>query len=438
MDISAYWQSIKKQSKELTGVKKMDSGIFHSSGIGGKLEDYIAAVKKGDPKKIEKTAAVALDKTQKYLDQIHKKEMKEGKKAMSAQELKSAKIVGDALEKIVDQLQKVVSGEALAGSFDGDATADAKDSADRYIDPKLKKAADAHMELRRKVSKEAPKLLASMKSDFAQAEKYAKLAEQGAKDAAKTKREGDTFNNRQAIDQAVRAVEEMQKLRKALEDDYKKNVVDGSSDFMKARQDFRDKHLLPDWMRDKYLRDSGALFLKGNEAALEMNKLRREFDQLIAAAEGEIDKAEQHSMAAVDPAKIVGKVDKITQDLEKAGDAVEKVVGQVSKLPDRIKQAMGFDVAAAEKLKQMDLYTKIVERETPKVVDALKTTKTLNARLKTFKSGAEDRDVVAAIGRAEEAMQAVAKSAEEFKTAHKDAVEKIQEAKVKLKSETVG
>ena len=99
MDISEYWKSIKKQSKAISGVKRVGDGLFNKSGIGPSLEKYTKAVKAGKPDKIMKEANAALIKVRAYLKTIHAKEM-QNKKEYSPAQLKSMAIIGTACEKI--------------------------------------------------------------------------------------------------------------------------------------------------------------------------------------------------------------------------------------------------------------------------------------------------------------------------------------------------
>ena len=139
MDIAEYWKSIKKQSKAISGVKRVDAGLFNKSGIGPSLEKYTKAVKAGKSDKIKKEANAALIKVRVYLKTIHAKEM-QNKKEYSPAQLKSMSIIGTACEKINIQLRDVLFDNAAAGSFAGDAGKDAKKSGDDFIEPKLKKA----------------------------------------------------------------------------------------------------------------------------------------------------------------------------------------------------------------------------------------------------------------------------------------------------------
>lgn len=430
MDISAYWQSIKKQSKELTGVKKMDSGIFHSSGIGGKLEDYIKAVKKGDARKIVKAAQVALDKTSKYVDQIHKKEMKDGKKSMSPKELKSAKIVGDALDKIIDQLEKVISGEALAGSFDGDATADARDSADHYIDPKLKKAADAHLAMRKRLVPESKAVLDKYKRDAAQVPTYVRLAKDGAAEAKTTKRSGLTHENQQAMAKCVRAVEEITKIIEAIEDYDAKNVQKGTTDFMIARQDFSKKDPLPDWFDGPYRKESQAHWVKVEANLKAAAAYIRELKGELTKAEASLDVAESNSMAAIDPAKLISKIEKLLKDVNNVYQTAYRCRDQVQGVPSTVEKMKVNGVIDPEIARlKVPMYEKQLVSTVQKFANQVKQAKTLRGRLDTILSGTEDSRVEASADPAQEQFADLAMMVKALPQLAKDAQRALAEAK---------
>ncbi|GMG81043.1 hypothetical protein LNKW23_02550 [Paralimibaculum aggregatum] len=394
MDISTYWQSIKKQSKELTGVSKIDSGIFHSSGIGGLLEDYIKAVKAGKPKDIQKKAEKALTKSEKYLNTIHKKEVKEGKKALNSAQLKSAKIVGDALEKIIVQLREVVSGDALAGSFDGDASEDVEKSADP-LDPVKKRKFEEHLALRQRMVGESKKVLAKYKADAKPIANLVRMANDGAKEAKASKRAGETFQNIQAVAKASRAVEEITEIIDGIKEWDKANVQNGSSPFMKARSNQPISNL-PKWY-EKEVGGEAHRVWKVVEATLkEASDYIRSLDAELSKAEAALDLAESFSMQGQDPAKLIAKIEKLHKDILSDHSKMGRTLEAARGTQNTIDMVVGDNTDRSFVKLKFDMNIKKLVQEAKRFSEAAKKCKTHRTRLNAILDSSEDRGVAEA------------------------------------------
>lgn len=394
MDISTYWQTIKKQSKELTGVDKINAGIFHGSGIGSSLEDYIKAVKTGDPKKILKAAGKAHTKAEKYLNTIHKKELATGKKAMKPNQLKSAKIVGDALEKIVEQLDAVVNGDALAGTFDEDAEIDAAKS-NEPVPPNVKKKSEENIALRRRMKAEAPKLLASYKTQAKPIDNLMKLAKRGAADAKATKQSGDTFNNMQAIAQAQRAAEEIAEIAETIKNHYSTNVVDQKSDYMKARGDVSKG--MPKWFQKEHAKVANPLWAAVDKVLSQILSFTRELSQSVSEAEAYAEVAESFSMQGIDPSKQLAKLEKLKSDVEKQKQLIDRELHRVKNVPKLIERLGDTSSPVGDRHKQSVSYVTDVTKRIGLVVGGIKQARTLRSRLSAIGTRAEDSAVLAAV-----------------------------------------
>ncbi len=431
MDISTYWRSIKAQSKELTGVKKIDAGLFHKAGIGSSLEDYIKAVKGGNARKILKAAKVAFKKAKSYSDTVHSKELKTGKKAMTDKQLKSAKIVGDALDKILAQLSDVISGDALAGSFDGDGAGDAARS-NEPLDPRLDREAKAHVTLRLKVAKDAKGYAAKYKSDAAPVSNYLKLAKKAADDAKSTKQAGDTFNNMQAQDIAARAVDEIQSILDGIAKHYNANVSGVTSDFMKARGDFGGKGDLPSWYRPDYMKGHNAAWAKVMTQVAEIDKIRSALGDAINQAQRFADIAESFSMQAIDPSKLVAKLTKIEADAEKIFKTVELAHTRVLNVEEMVGGIMTSQLDGPAKTKAIALREGDARKRIAQCVTGTKKIQEMVGRIKAIAGGAEDATVRDAAAAAAVPVRRAVTLMKNFKAEVATALKAISDAKEEL------
>ena len=397
MDISEYWKTAKAQSKALTGVAKLDSGVFHSSGIASSLEAYIKAVKGGKQAQIAKAAAVAYKKCNEYVTKIHKKEIMsaQGKKAMSQQQLKSAKIVGDALDKILEQLAAVISGQAVAGSFDGDAVQDAAASSDKP-DRILGQKAQAHIDLRNKVEKDAKKFLASYKAKAAPVANFLKIGQKSAADAQTTKKAGDTFNNIQAISNAQRASDEIASILKQIQDHYDANISSSGTDFMKGRMDFAGKDELPAKFRVTYMKEHNAAWGRVMTQANAINKLIVKIKASLEAANKFQDIAESNSLQAIDPSKLIAKLSAIETAADKAFKDTELARTRVLNVEENVRNIMTSSLDAPGKTKGIKLRSDDANKRIQQVVNGGKQSKELRARIDAITSNIEDASVLAA------------------------------------------
>ncbi len=397
MDISEYWKSIKKQSKSISGVKRVGDGLFNKSGIGPSLEKYTKAVKAGKPDKVMKEANAALVKVRVYLKTIHAKEM-QNKKEYSPAQLKSMAIIGTACEKINIQLKDVLFDNAKAGSFDGDAGKDAKISG---IDPKLKKAAEEHLDLRKRMVPESAKLLKKYRSQAAKVPNYLKIGKKGAAQAVASKRAGNTSDNIRAIDLATRALEEIQGILEPVSNDYDKNVKRDSSNIAQARKDLTGRVLnkLPEPYRTDYMRESGKYFKAMDQNGGAIAKLVNDLRNAVSEAESYLDVAEANSMGAIDPAKLIKKVKAIHVAAEKTKKDLELAS---SRLKDAGNKAM--DVANSSSLdfetKKKAIKTRIefFNKNYVRAKGLAKQERALKGRLSTIGANVEDRGVLDAIG----------------------------------------
>lgn len=433
MDISSYWQSIKKQSKELTGVEKINSGIFHASGIGSSLEKYIKSVNKGDEKKIAKDAKSALDKAEKYLNTIHKKEVVKGKKAMTKAQLKSAGIVTDALEKIVAQLKDVVSGNADAGSFDRDSDGDVYNV--------TMKAAEAHITLRKKVAVDAKGYIDLYRKQSAPVAKLIKLAEKAVRDAKTSQSKGQTQQNLMAMDTAERVVQEIEKIVAKIETHYKKYMLNGKSDFMVGRQDFSMGSVPKKYLAD-YKKRHNAAWKPVAQLGNAINEVRNGVTGDLETARQIRDEVESYSLRGVDPEKQVAKIEDIGKQAAKlegaAGNAAQRIEGGIRMMADAVKP----EIPAENLKKAIDLRGPEAQKRVAQVMEAVKSARKLQSRLEALTRNTETKTVLDA---GMKAMQPIArledlakKVAANYKTLN-DAMAKAKQIYAeRAKGETVG
>ena len=436
MDISNYWRTIKAQSKELTGVKKIDAGLFHKAGISSSLEEYIQAVKGGNVRKIVKAANEAYKKAKKYSETVHAKELKTGKKALTAKQLKSAKIVGDALDKILEQLADVISGKAIAGSFDGDGKGDAARS-NEPLDPRLERAAKAHVTLRLQVARNAKGYVAKYKSDAAPMANFLKLAKKAAADAKTTKQAGDTFNNMQAQDIASRALDEIEGILDGISRHYEANINRNGSDFMNARADFGGKDDLPSWYRPDYMKEHNAAWAKVMTQIGEIDKIRNMLSDVMDQARRFADIAESFSMQAVDPKKLIAKLKNIENDATKTFKDVELAHTRVLNVAENVTKIMNSALDGPGKVKGIALREDDAKKRIKQCIDGTKKVQEMVGRIKAISGGVEDASVGEAAAAAAAPVRKTVQLMKDFKAEVAATLKSISDAKATL-SDTVG
>ncbi len=397
MDISEYWKSIKKQSKSISGVKRVGDGLFNKSGIGPSLEKYTKAVKAGKSDKIKKEANAALIKVRVYLKTIHAKEM-QNKKEYSPAQLKSMSIIGTACEKINIQLRDVLFDSAKAGSFAGDAGKDAKKSGDDFIEPKLKKAADEHLDLRKRAVPASAKLLKKYQSQAAKAPNYLKIGKKGADQAVASKRAGNTSDNMRGIDLADRAVEEIEGILDIVSKDYDKNVNGHNSNLMAARQDFNKQNTLPEPHRTAYKKKSGEYFRAMDKNVAAINDVLKNLRGTHAEAESYLDVAEANSMEAVDPAKLIKKVKAIHVAAEKTKKDLELASSRIQDAGNKAMDVANSSLDLETKKKAIKTRIEFFNKNYVRAKGLAKQEKALKGRLSTIGANVEDRGVLDAIG----------------------------------------
>lgn len=420
MDISKYWQAVKKQSKELTGVSKISAGIFHGSGIGSSLESYIKAVTGGDSKKIKKAAADALKKTEKYLNTIHKKEVATGKKAMTKEQLKSATIVGDALEKIIDQLNDVVSGAADAGSFDRDGGKDVYD--------KVMGKAEAHIDMRNKVAKDAKGFLASYKKLAAPAAKMVALGKKSAKEAETTKKSGSMMENMNAIALAGRAVDEIQNIVDKIDKHYQKNISASGTEFMTCRGDFKMGDIPKQYLAD-YKKRHNAAWKPVAAMGDAINVLRHDLKADLETAKEYLDVAEGNSMQGKDPAKQIEKIEAIEKTAIKLKRTADTAAGRVESATRLLDGAMKPEVPVDTLQKTIGLREPEAKKRLGQYSDCLKSAKKLITRVDALAKGTEGQDVVTAATKAKSHLTDIEGMARKVSADFKTFTAKVVEAK---------
>ncbi len=425
MDISTYWQTVKKQSKELTGVKKISAGVFHGSGIGSSLEDYIKAVKSEDPKKIKKEAASALKKTESYLNTIHKKELATGKKAMTAPQLKSAKIVGDALDKIVDQLKDVVSGKSEAGSFDRDGDKDVYD--------KVMGKAEAHIDLRNKVAKDALGYLNTYKKLAAQAPKLVQMGQKYAKAAETAKKSSNMQENMNAVSLAQRVVGEVQSISDKITKHYKANIQSDKSDFMICRQDFA-MNTVPKQYLAEYKKRHNAAWKPVAQAGDAINKLRHELQANLESVMESADTAEGFSMMGKDPEVQIAKIEDIEKAANKifgdAGLAVKRIAGAVDILAKAIKNNTPLDaLEKAVNIREPDIQKRLSQYK-----EGLQSAKKLKSRVDSLAKGTEGDAVIQAAKKAKAPLENLEKMAPKVSSDYKKFTALVTMARKKIEA----
>ena len=427
MDISKYWLSVKKQSKELTGVSKISAGIFHGSGIASSLESYIKAVDSGNEKKIQKSAASALKKTEKYLNTVHKKEVATGKKAMTKEQLKSASIVSDALEKIIAQLQDVVSGKADAGSFDRDSEKDVYD--------KVMAKAEAHVDMRIRVAKDAKGYLTAYKKLAAPVPKLEQMGKKYAKEAEKTKKSGSMMENMNAISLANRALDEIKTISAKIETHYSKHILSGKSEFMQCRQDFKTNDMPKQYVAD-YKKRQNAAWKPVTQAAEALNKVRHDVKAAMESASEHVDVAEGFSMKGKDPAKQLEKINEVEKAAIKVVGAANTASDRVENAPMKLEKAMGDKIPAGVLAKTVSLLEPEVKKRMGQFADAEKSAKKLKARVVALAKGVEGDAVPKAASKVDTLLDEINTLARKVATDYKLFTTKMVEAKKKLAKET--
>ena len=385
MDISSYWQSIKKQSKELTGVEKINAGVFHKSGIGGSLEKYIKAVDSGKEKDIAKTAKVALEKSEKYLNGIHKKEVATGKKAMTKAQLKSAGIVSDALDKIIAQLRKVVAGDVEAGSFD-------RDGGDDVYESTMGKA-EAHIDLRKKVARDAKGYVTQYKNLATPVAKLLKLGEKCTKDAENTQARSEVSENMTAVVNAERVVSEIEKILDKIEKHYEKNILNGKSDFMVCRKDFKMNDLPKQFLAD-YKKRHNAAWKPVAAAGDELNKIRNTLKADLETARELADKAESFSLTKSSFSKTISKLEAIAKQAVSLERSAKTAIDRVQSGARAMGDALKADAEVQEKV--LALREPEAAKRVAQFGDHAKSARKLKNRVESLTKDAEDDGVLKA------------------------------------------
>lgn len=439
MDISEYWKAIKKQSKELTGVEKINAGLFHGSGVGGELESYIKAVKGGDKKKIMKAADKAHAKLVKYHDTIHKKEVAKGKKALKPAELKSAKIVGDAIMKILVQLNNVIHGNVDAGSFDGDGSMDAKKSADP-LDKNLEKDAENFVKARIALLADAKGVLEHYKKLAKPVDGYLKLGKRGVDEAKKAKAAGKTFENQQGVDIANRAADEVEKILAAIRDHDAKVVRAGSGKFMKLRGDYAQKGKLPKWYVGDHTKRGYDAWKKVEAVLVTATDFMKSVEGSLGEARALADTAESYSMRGADPEKQLAKLKGLPEKAKKLFGDVELEIKRIKGLPDVVGKTADMDpsrVPVDQKLKTIAAQGAKLRKSVERVMIGTKTAKNMRQQVEAIGSRSEDQKVDTAVNAVLVHLDKLDKVVKTVKADTQAGAKSIADARIKLSTENV-
>ncbi|MEM7058477.1 MAG: hypothetical protein AAF557_12860 [Pseudomonadota bacterium] len=339
MDVASYWKITKTYSKKLTGVDKMSAGFLSKgAGITDPLEKYVVAWTKANQSDYMKFGKKAYDNVEKYLKTILDKEIKDaqkkskGKGGLSADELKSAKIIQSNLVLIRDELKEVLAGNKKPGNFKRDARDDVNTTLYTEED---KKRIKWKMELFNKLGKKAAGFKKDYKIQLGKVEALASNAANFAKDVKASFEKQDAETNKSALGNVGGISRIATRIGDAIAKHYNDNI-NGNDDWIEARVDTPGLSDMPSAVRKTH----NDAYNKCDAVARDVLKLHDEIQKCAADINAMLNTAEGFSIAPPNPKDALKKLAKMLKDAESVRMSLkianQSIMGRVQPMRERV------------------------------------------------------------------------------------------------------
>lgn len=317
MDVSIYWKETKTYSKKLTRVEKLSAGFMkRGANIADPLEKYVVAWMKRDEAAYMKHGKKTYDNVEKYLRTILDKEIKDaqnkgkGKSGMSADEIKSAKIIQSNLVLIRDELKAVLAGAKKPGNFRRDAQDDADTALYTSAD---QKRVQEKMTLLAKANKEAAAFGKEYKVALGKVDALLTNAKKFDKAVKASFDKQDAETNKSALSNLAGIARMANRIEQSILSHYKKNITE-SDTWRDVRVDVLGLDKMPKAVRKTH----NDAFNKCDAAGRAVLKIHDAVKARAGAIRALLDDAEGLSIAVPDSKDALKKI----ADMMKTAEAI--------------------------------------------------------------------------------------------------------------------